>query len=665
MRDLKKHFVACFDVLGYTNRLREDDKDLFSLINDSANFLETLSQEYNFKLKMFSDNFLLYSEQDCKGVLVATALMQAKLACSGIFTRGVLLYDELIATDNFVYGESLIRAKELEKEAKYPRITLDNTFMSQNSAAENEIYYISEDSEGSDDSVDPKNCIFIDYLEVLKSMSKDESCIQITYGDTTKEVPVCFCDELDAHKYYVEKELLKHRNKLKNALLGANLIDIKTNKENVDKFLWVKKYHNRFCIKHSYHQSLIIDDINGAMLKLSNPEIGCLKCNYIIKLTKRHFDIVVFDTQIIDSKFICEMQQGEKILNVDYICGEDVDTRVKFTLVNCQIGLSQINRKSPDKDGAFYVDSIELCIFWNGIIIGEHFHCIDELKINEMFVIAESKDQLFSHSVSKNSYTIENDSIEVNVDFFEIKRKLHEAWNITRKGCLFNLKPLQPTPLTDVIKSYARLLDLYYFLVGYYPDNTRFWCNSEIGNFIYISHTNDFVKSKAKDVNFERSLFCSNMDNMSAAYDNWVQLFEQLAPIITVFKSVVCDGDILEMATARIIQCLEAYFRQNHSCQKESLSDIILIAINLNEFTKRVVKNDDSFISRIAEHREAANKLDFPSDGNHFIDQENTAVSAKLELLFRLCLLHDIGLTVKKESVDTCVGLIERNYPMK
>lgn len=658
---MKKYFVAGFDVLGYSNRVRGNDKTIFILINDSVNYVKKiLSKKYNFQLKVFSDNYLFYSECNCEGVFLATALMQAKLACSGIFIRGVILYDDLIITDDFVYGEGIIKTGEMEKtKVIYPRIIVDESFSEyiQSRSNESEILdlYLTTDN---------NSVLYIDYLEMLQHTSKDGVPVIIEFGDVREEMSLSFTDELDAHRHYIEEEIARNRNNLEEAMLKGNLDEAKIHSGIKEKFLWVMKYHNKFCIKHGYHQHLIVGNMCGDCLEFSHAEIGSLDCKFDIDLSKKRFEIFVNDPEIIDNGFIRDMSWREKILESDYIFGEDTKTSLKFTLYNCQVGITRENLKSPKQDGYFYIESVKLIIFWDSIIIGQHVPCANDLEITEMLVLAESKKQWFSHSVNKNCYKIEDDRIDVSVEFFEIKRSLYEAWNISRNGCLFRLKPLQHMTLINLKKSYKQLLDLYYLIVGFYPDNTRFWCNSETGNFIHISHTSGFMKSKNKDINFERSLYCSNVNDLSAAYENWVRLYKMITPIITVLKRAVCSNDdISEMLTATFIQCLEAYVSQQHKCQNESLSDIILKAINYNNLTKSVKKNIECFVLRIVEHREAADKLTFSEDGKYYKNKENTYAQMKLELLLRLCLLHDVGLSVKKESVDNYVAMIERNYP--
>ena len=670
MEDMKKYFVAGFDVLGYSKRLREGDKHLFPLINDAVAFVnDELAQKYEFGFKMFSDNIIFYSENNFEGVLLATALVQAKLACSGLFIRGAILYDDLVITKDFVYGESLIKTAELESVANYPRIIVVesciNAILSTGNKMESfEKYLIKhtdDNRENKRDSVE----YHVDYLEMLKNISRNEY-IEIKFGEISEKTPFSFNDELDAHRLYVEEELIKCENELKIAMMSNNLKDIEVSRKTKNKFIWVKKYHNEFCIKHGYYPYLIVGDIRGNTLNFNNAEIGVLDCNFNIDLSKKRFDIIITDVEIIYSDFINKMDWKMESITSNYVLGEDAETGLKFTLCDCQVAIARINLKSPQKDGRFCRDSVEICIFWDSIIVGQHISDVGKMPVTEMFVLAESKKQWFSYSIGKSVYKIENESIDVSVDFFELKRNLYKSWNIAKKGCLFGFKSRQPISLNKMKESYRILLDLYYLLIGFYPENARFWCVSEHGSFIHISHSDGFMKSKIRDINLERNLYCSNMEVISYAYDKWVQIYNEYTPIFTVYKRAVCDIDeICEILTAKYIQCLEAYIRQKHNYQNKALADVILLAINYNDCTKNVIRNVEDFISRVAEHRKAAELLDFPSNGNYFKERENTAVCKKIELLLRLCLLHDVGLDVKKDSVDNYVVMIEREYPMK
>jgi hypothetical protein len=252
--EMKKYFVAGFDVLGYSKRLREGDKHLFSLISDAVNFVnDELSQKHDFGFKMFSDNIIFYSENNYEGVLLATALIQAKLACSGLFIRGALLYDDLVIAKDFVYGESLVQTAELESVANYPRVIVVESFEQAISSIDNKLeslekYLIKH----TNDKQENKNDFikyYVDYLEMLRYSSRNEY-IEIKFGEISEKTPFSFTDELDAHRLYVEEELNKCENELKIALMSNNLKNIEVSRKTKDKFIWVRKYHNEFCVKH-------------------------------------------------------------------------------------------------------------------------------------------------------------------------------------------------------------------------------------------------------------------------------------------------------------------------------------------------------------------------------------------------------------------------------
>jgi hypothetical protein len=69
--DIKKYFIGYFDILGFENKVKKNNKEidlaLLSTIDDiiifSRKSISTL-YKYDIKMKVFSDNFLFCSEEN-------------------------------------------------------------------------------------------------------------------------------------------------------------------------------------------------------------------------------------------------------------------------------------------------------------------------------------------------------------------------------------------------------------------------------------------------------------------------------------------------------------------------------------------------------------------------------------------------------------------------
>lgn len=129
MCNLDKYYILYFDILGYCNKIRENEKNFLS---DVKNLVErSTEKEWRVTIRIFSDNVLVckkYDEEDALRFLCHYAariqelmLREKALLLRGAITKGILFID-----DKFVYGTGLVDAVELEeKDAQYPRIIVD------------------------------------------------------------------------------------------------------------------------------------------------------------------------------------------------------------------------------------------------------------------------------------------------------------------------------------------------------------------------------------------------------------------------------------------------------------------------------------------------------------------------------------------------------------
>ena len=226
-------FIAYFDILGYKSIVERGvyDKKLaqimerviakFRQYNEQANLISNEAQKLH--MRIFSDNFIIYTGCDWESLIDIVALMQGQFSFDGVFVRGAMCYGELYANNEFVFGKGLIDVVTLEGNATYPRIIVDDSFkvaicnQSQNDADLS--YYIL--SEGD-----------INYVNYIKLYA--EACLSHSKAD--------FTWFLSNHKYFITENIKAHASCEK--VLG--------------KYIWSKNYHNRYCEENNCREFYIV-----------------------------------------------------------------------------------------------------------------------------------------------------------------------------------------------------------------------------------------------------------------------------------------------------------------------------------------------------------------------------------------------------------------------
>jgi len=253
----KPHFIAYFDILGYAELIAKDDGDI-RLVKMICHYVEKLREmfsdpirfdnrpEYDLKLKVFSDNFVICSERNWREVLSLTALLQRRLVMSNVFIRGALYYGDLFFNDEFISGRGLVEAYKIESQtAFFPRVIVDEKFTDEAIAETNiiideivkkmprwthdndyllkELRYITTDFD---------ECKYIDYLKAEHLFVLD---LQGTYPDSD------FVKLLTTHRDNVASNVELHC----------------ANRKVLQKYQWCKNYHNNFCNSNSYPELTI------------------------------------------------------------------------------------------------------------------------------------------------------------------------------------------------------------------------------------------------------------------------------------------------------------------------------------------------------------------------------------------------------------------------
>ena len=241
---MKKFFILYFDILGYQKKASANSLDLFNTINLCIEKIKYVIENNKImyptsdvKLKVFSDNFFLCSENDYQQLIFIASNLQADLLSDDVFIRGALLYGDLIYTDDFIYGKGIIDAHDIESNiAIFPRIIIDDSYFIGAIAIENSK---SEEPRNIDEirnvikqsfCYNLDDTLFLNYLEELKLLT--ESIPQYAYPYTLNEF-------LIIHKERIIQNLKTDNRKVRH------------------KYLWCKNYHNNFCKKYGFDALLI------------------------------------------------------------------------------------------------------------------------------------------------------------------------------------------------------------------------------------------------------------------------------------------------------------------------------------------------------------------------------------------------------------------------
>ena len=253
----KDNFILFIDLLGVKNQIKIGGTSVLSAIlkgtvNETKRVMKISNIPINgaesIYFKMFSDNMIFCTESNWKFLLLVAAGLQKHLVTFGIFLRGSLCFGSVCAEKDFVLGEGLVHAYELEAFcAKKPIIIVDTSFIEaigkiipipsnnyEKVIAETEKTYFAYDGQGKR---------FIDYLNEAR----------LTYGINSGPM----INLMIEHQFRIKANPLGNENKFREK--HRLLIDKHTEKI-YKKFVWCRDYHNNFCQKHSSFEKLVIDE---------------------------------------------------------------------------------------------------------------------------------------------------------------------------------------------------------------------------------------------------------------------------------------------------------------------------------------------------------------------------------------------------------------------
>ena len=251
---VSNYYIGYFDILGYKDLMQSLGENSFlQIINDLVlevvkalnKKIKFIAEDLRFGYRIFSDNILIYcplpnnkteieylskfndniyksSFNFVNYEIIYLSLLMEQIICLqksfiekyGIFIRGGITRGTLFCDDNFIYGQGLIEAYNLENHiAKHPRIIISNKIVDLiEKYSEEELRFNRFPSiERINDDI-----LFLNYLHMV-----DDSFMEM-------------------HK----------------ALISSRIATYRQAPSILEKYLWCKDYHNKVCYDNKL-QSLI------------------------------------------------------------------------------------------------------------------------------------------------------------------------------------------------------------------------------------------------------------------------------------------------------------------------------------------------------------------------------------------------------------------------
>lgn len=255
--------IAYVDMLGYKELLTscDDDEEFLRINLDMRDVIfnktkKGLFEDYDVKIKMFSDNFIVaikslneryddYLTLKYLGYYIAS--VQLHLLCEhGILTRGAITKGKIYIDDDIVFGEGLIHAVELESKSKYPRVMIDKDRIDENISKP--LLF--------------DKCLFCDCDDA--HYVDPYSVLGTQIGDDSE-----FCGEIENYLNRMRNHMIQNVSQ-KCYYRDDDTVEMVMERESIiTKYLWILKEFNWYC--NLFHKNLIIPvtyDINGRFMKL-------------------------------------------------------------------------------------------------------------------------------------------------------------------------------------------------------------------------------------------------------------------------------------------------------------------------------------------------------------------------------------------------------------
>jgi len=234
-RSYRERYVAFIDMLGFSEHIKNSirDRALFRTLRgvlSSRVLTVDCNSPDSITAYHFSDSIVISTKYDSQGF--EDLIRSVRLCCYDLFlyrilTRGGITKGKICEDGRAVFGPSLIRAYNIEKDiAQYPRIVMDSCVyreMSRSSFKKNKAFR--KDFDG---------LYHLDILE-LGPVLEGNIDFDVGYG----KPPLIASDKeqwLQIIKQFIEEGIERHQDKTSVA----------------KKYVWMAKYFNSFLRKSKY-----------------------------------------------------------------------------------------------------------------------------------------------------------------------------------------------------------------------------------------------------------------------------------------------------------------------------------------------------------------------------------------------------------------------------
>jgi len=265
------------DILGFSNMIvkaveQNEDEQFLSVLKKSLNRAYTSIKKNDmkfgdisdFEIKVFTDNLVIgypvknidFDQAESEFGILSNIVSeyQLNLAMDGFFIRGGISFGKVYMNENFVFGDALIKAHNLERKGGPPRVTISPELM---------------------------GIIFkqIDFYSNFESSPQYNEILRDSNGEF-------FINYLDrAFDIFPEggiffEVIKKHKNQIE-----SNLRKFETNPYTRNKYEWAGRYHNFVCNEIISSYSLYLDPDIDPDLSMACEEAQKLS-DYIIPNTE-------------------------------------------------------------------------------------------------------------------------------------------------------------------------------------------------------------------------------------------------------------------------------------------------------------------------------------------------------------------------------------------
>lgn len=331
-KPIRDYYIAYFDILGYKEFFKEHPDKAPELLKAIHEAIQRTKNQLSFAnnspilngmghidvySKIFSDNIFLcmeVNETDFEPVrLLAFIQLVSDIQRGfvneyGLFVRGSLLKGKVSVDDDYVFGQGLIEAVQMEAEALYPRIVIDEEIIEYLhnfticSKEDMDKAVLIERKIAKKESINPDElelyCRVVDCVQMqllynsvaLRLVQKwmDEKwiisylsqiCVSSLLGNGFKENALHMIEMMSPpdykllqqpsesfdvllahHKTQVEEQLKKYGHNMDIAT--GDVIEAELREKILRKYVWVMAYHNAICEQNQKNEFKIYTQCN-------------------------------------------------------------------------------------------------------------------------------------------------------------------------------------------------------------------------------------------------------------------------------------------------------------------------------------------------------------------------------------------------------------------